>query len=157
MKEMFLKSAILAVGVMLLASCGENEVINDLGNQNHGATETAMQGTARVRLVISPTLDVTHVPGANEGAFGIRAALTANGKDLTDIYILDYDKTTGKLRQVLRQTSTAADFAEPNLSLTYGDHTLKVVATRSLSPTLLDADGSLWSLSDNTIFFGSGK
>ncbi len=51
MKEMFLKSAILAAGVMLLASCGENEVINDLGNQNQGATETAMQDTARVRLV----------------------------------------------------------------------------------------------------------
>lgn len=153
MKEMFLKSVILAAGVMLLASCGENEVINDLGNQNQRAAETAMQGTARVRLVkFPPTLDVTHVPGANEGAFGTRAALTANGKDLTDIYILDYDKTTGKLLQVLRQMSTAADFAEPNLSLTYGDHTLKVVATRSLSPTLLDADGSLWSLSDNTIF-----
>ncbi len=78
MKEMFLKSAILAAGVMLLVSCGENEVINDLGNQNQGATETAMQGTARVRSVIfpPPTLDVTHVPVANEGAFGIRAALT---------------------------------------------------------------------------------
>lgn len=152
MKEMFLKSAILAAGTMLLVSCGENEVINDLGNQGQGATETATQGTARVRLTISPTLDVTHVPGANEGTSGTRAALTANGKELTDIYILDYDKTTGKLLQVLHQTNTTADFAEPNLSLTYGDHTLKVEATRSLSPTLLDADGSLWSLSDNTVF-----
>lgn len=56
MKEMFLKSAILAAGTMLLVSCGENEVINDLGNQGQGATETATQGTARVRLTIFPNL-----------------------------------------------------------------------------------------------------
>ncbi len=153
MKEMTLKSAIiLAAGAMLLASCGENEVINDLDYQDQGVTETATQGTARVRLVISPSLDVTRAPGANMGVSGTRAALTANGKDLTDLYILDYDKATSKLLQVLHQTSTAADFAEPNLSLTYGDHTLKVVAMRSLSPILLDADGSLWSLADNTVF-----
>lgn len=97
-------------------------------------------------------MNVTHVPGANEGISDTRATLTANGKELADIYILDYDKATGKLLQVLHQTSTAADFAEPDLSLTYGDHTLKVVATRSLSPTLLGADGSLWSLTDNTVF-----
>lgn len=52
---MFLKSAIiLAAGAVLLASCGENEVINDLGNQGKGATETAVQGTAWVRLVNFP-------------------------------------------------------------------------------------------------------
>ena len=61
-----------------------------------------------------------------------RASLTANGKELTDIYILDYDKATGKLLQVLHQTSKAADFAEPDLTLDYGEHTLKVIATRAL-------------------------
>ena len=53
-----------------------------------------------------------------------RAALTANGKALTDLYILDYDKATGKLLQVLHQTSTAPDFAEPDLTLDYGEHVL---------------------------------
>lgn len=80
-----------------------------------------------------------------------RAALTANSKALTDLYILDYDKTTGKLLQVLHQTSTATDFAEPDLTLDYGDHTLKVVATRSQEPTLWDAGNITWPIEPNIL------
>lgn len=80
-----------------------------------------------------------------------RASLTANGKELTDLYILDYNKTTGKLLQVLHQMSTAADFAEPELTLDYGEHTLKVIATRSTSSTLLDAASAPWAITDNLL------
>lgn len=80
-----------------------------------------------------------------------RAALSANGKQLTDIYILDYDKTSGKLLQVLHQTSTATDFAEPDLTLDYGEHVLKVVATRSLEPTLWDAGNITWQVEPNVL------
>ena len=80
-----------------------------------------------------------------------RAALTANGKALTDLYILDYDKATGKLLQVLHQTSTATDFAEPDLTLDYGNHTLKVVATRSQEPTLWDAGNITWQIEPNIL------
>lgn len=80
-----------------------------------------------------------------------RAALTANSKALTDLYILDYDKATGKLLQVLHQTSTATDFAEPDLTLDYGDHTLKVVATRSQEPTLWDAENITWPIESNIL------
>lgn len=80
-----------------------------------------------------------------------RAALTANSKALTDLYILDYDKETGKLLQVLHQTSTAADFAEPDLTLNYGEHVLKVVATRSQEPTLWDAGNITWPIEPNIL------
>ena len=80
-----------------------------------------------------------------------RAALTANSKALTDLYILDYDKATGKLLQVLHQTSSATDFAEPDLTLDYGDHTLKVVATRSQEPTLWDAGNITWPIEPNIL------
>ena len=80
-----------------------------------------------------------------------RAALTANSKALTDLYILDYDKATGKLLQVLHQTSTATDFAEPDLTLDYGEHTLKVVATRSQEPTLWDAQKMTWPIEPNIL------
>ena len=80
-----------------------------------------------------------------------RAALTANSKALTDLYILDYDKATGKLLQVLHQTSTATDCAEPDLTLDYGDHTLKVVATRSQEPTLWDAGNITWPIEPNIL------
>lgn len=80
-----------------------------------------------------------------------RAALTANSKELTDLYIMDYDKATGKLLQVLHQTSTATDFAEPDLTLDYGDHTLKVVATRSQEPTLWDVQKMTWTVEPNIL------
>ena len=80
-----------------------------------------------------------------------RAALTANSKELTDLYIMDYDKATGKLLQVLHQTSTATDFAEPDLTLDYGEHTLKVVATRSQEPTLWDAGNITWPIEPNIL------
>ena len=80
-----------------------------------------------------------------------RAALTANSKALTDLYILDYDKETGKLLQVLHQTSTATDFAEPDLTLDYGNHTLKVVATRSQEPTLWDTGNITWPIEPNIL------
>ena len=80
-----------------------------------------------------------------------RAALTANSKALTDLYIMDYDKSTGKLLQVLHQTSTAADFAEPDITLNYGEHVLKVVATRSQEPTLWDAGNITWPIEPNIL------
>lgn len=137
-KKNFLEAAlIMAAGMMILASCGENEVINPI---EQGCSPA--QGKATVKLVCSPTPSVSYT----------RASMVANGKQLTDLYILDYNKATGKLLQVLHQTSTAEDFAEPSLSLDYGDHTLKVIATRSEAPTLLGADGSLWNVQENTAF-----
>lgn len=103
-------------------------------------------GKARLKLVCT----------ANVGS-STRAALTANGTALTDLYILDYDKNTGTLLQVLHQTSDAADFAEPNITLDYGEHTLKVFATRSLAPTLLAADGTTWTSTANTLTAVSGN
>lgn len=137
-KKNFLEAAIVvAAGMMILASCGENEVINPI---EQGCSPA--QGKATVKLVCSPTPSVSYT----------RASMVANGKQLTDLYILDYDKVTGKLLQVLHQTSMAEDFAEPSLNLDYGDHTLKGIATRSEAPTLLGADGSLWNLQENTAF-----
>lgn len=52
---------------------------------------------------------------------------------------------------MLHQTSTAKDFAEPDLTLDYGDHTLKVVATRSQEPMLWDAENITWSVEPNIL------
>lgn len=138
-KKNFLVAALMmAASVMPFTSCSENEVINQSEEQD----QSAAHGKVAVKLVCSPTLSVTYT----------RASMTANAKQLTDLYILDYNKATGKLLQVLHQTSTAEDFAEPTLNLDYGSHTLKVIATRSASPTLLGADGALWNLQENTAF-----
>ena len=138
-KKNFLVAALMmAASVMPFTSCSENEVINQSEKQD----QSAVHGKVAVKLVCSPTPSVTYT----------RASMAANGKQLTDLYILDYNKATGKLLQILHQTSTAEDFAEPTLNLDYGNHILKVIATRSASPTLLGADGALWNLQENTAF-----
>ena len=138
-KKNFLVAALMmAASVMPFTSCSENEVINQSEEQD----QSAAHGNVAVKLVCSPTPSVTYP----------RASMAANGKQLTDLYILDYNKATGKLLQILHQTSTAEDFAEPTLNLDYGNHILKVIATRSASPTLLGADGALWNLQENTAF-----
>ena len=130
-------AAIAAVG-MTIVSCGS-------GNDNLVENEQPT-GKAHVRLVCGMGVSVSPMRAPMT-----RAALSANGKALTDLYILDYDKVTGKLLQVLHQTNTAPDFAEPDLTLDYGEHVLKVVATRSQEPTLWDAQKTTWTVEPNIL------
>ena len=129
MRTNLMMAAIAAVS-MAFVSCGSD-------NENLVENEQPT-GKAHVKVVCGMGVETC-------------AALSANGKQLTDIYILDYDKTSGKLLQVLHQTSTATDFAEPDLTLDYGEHVLKVVATRSLEPTLWDAGNITWQVEPNVL------
>ena len=129
-------AAIAAVGMTVVSCSSDNE----------NMVEDVQPGKAHVRLVCGMGMSVSPMQEPLT-----RAALSANGKALTDLYILDYDKATGKLLQVLHQTSTAADFAEPDLTLDYGEHVLKVVATRSQEPTLWDAGNNTWTVEPNIL------
>ena len=130
--KLMMMAAMAALGMTIVSCSSDNEKL----------VEDAQPGKAHVRLVCGMGVSVSPMS---------RAALTANGKALTDLYILDYDKATGKLLQVLHQTSTAADFAEPDLTLDYGEHVLKVVATRSQEPTLWDAQNITWQVEPNIL------
>lgn len=130
MKTNLKMMAAMAAVSMAFVSCGSD-------NENLVENEQPT-GKAHVKVVCGMGVET-------------RAALSANGKQLTDLYIMDYDKTSGKLLQVLHQTSTATDFAEPDLTLDYGEHVLKVVATRSLEPTLWDAGNITWQVEPNVL------
>ena len=134
--KLMMMAAFAAIG-MTIVSCSSD---------NDSLVEDVKPGKAHVRLVCGMGVSVSpmRVPMT-------RAVLSANDKELTDLYILDYDKSTGKLLQVLHQTSTAADFAEPDLTLDYGEHVLKVVATRSQEPTLWDAQKTTWQVEPNIL------
>ena len=134
--KLMMVAAIAAVGMTIVSCSSDNENMVD----------NAQPGKAHVRLVCGMGMSVSPMQAPLT-----RAALSANGKALTDLYIIDYDKSTGKLLQVLHQTSTAADFAEPDLTLDYGEHVLKVVATRSQEPTLLDAGNNTWTVEQNIL------
>lgn len=63
-----------------------------------------------------------------------RSSLTADGKDMTDLWVFDYQ--ANELKQQLHQTSEDEDFGEPTLTLGYGTHHLYFVASRGQSPTV---------------------
>ena len=136
MRTNLMMAAIAAVGMTLVSCSSDNETF----------AEDVNPGKAHVRLVCGMGVSVSQMRTPMT-----RAVLSANDKELTDLYILDYDKATGKLLQVLHQTSTAADFAEPDLTLDYGEHVLKVVATRSQEPTLWDSGNNTWTVEPNIL------
>lgn len=70
-----------------------------------------------------------------------RASLEADGQAMTDVWVLDY--VGGELQQQLHQVSTDADFAEPTLTLAYGEHTIYFVASRGVDPVLNTSAHSL--------------
>ena len=62
-------------------------------------------------------------------------SLTADGKDMTDVWVLDY--VDGTLIQQLHQSdNTAADFGTPTLNLSIGTHRIYFVASRGTGAVL---------------------
>lgn len=57
-----------------------------------------------------------------------------NTAGITDIWVLDYQD--GKLLQQVHQVASDADFGNPNMNLTYGEHNIKFVASKGVNPTL---------------------
>lgn len=77
--------------------------------------------------------------------YGTRAELKGDGNILTDLWIFDF--MNGEMVQQIHQVSTDADFAEPTMTLAYGEHHIYFVASRGTSP-VVDTDVK-------TIVFGS--
>lgn len=65
---------------------------------------------------------------------GFTRALTSDGKDMTDVWCLDY--VGGELQQQIHQTSADADFGVPTIDLTMGTHHIYFIASRGTSPVL---------------------
>ena len=60
--------------------------------------------------------------------------LDADGKAMTDIWVLDYIGT--ELQQQVHQSSTDDDFGKPTMNLSVGNHSIYFVASRGQNPTL---------------------
>lgn len=76
-----------------------------------------------------------------------RGYLSADGKDLTDVWVLDYDAEGNLLQQVHQGDNTVSDFGQPVMNLAYGAHHVYFIVSRGVSPTL-DTDA-------HTITFGN--
>ena len=76
----------------------------------------------------TPTKPITFCVDGDFTFHSFTRALTADGKDMTDLWILDY--MDGSLHAQFHQSSTDADFGQPTLDIDYGSHTLYFVASR---------------------------
>lgn len=99
--------------------------------------------TAPVTVRIAPPdeMDSVRITFSCNGDFvmspfpALTRALEADGKQLTDLWVLDY--VDGSLAQAaIHQVSTDADFGTPTLNLAVGDHNIYFVASRGQNPTL---------------------
>lgn len=99
--------------------------------------------TAPVTIRITPpdAMDSVRITFSCNGDFvmspfpALTRALEADGKQLTDLWVLDY--VDGSIAQAaIHQVSTDADFGTPTLNLAVGDHHIYFVASRGQNPTL---------------------
>lgn len=73
-----------------------------------------------------------------------RGYLSADGKDMTDVWVLDYKD--GVLVQQIHQTASDADFGKPVMQLAYGSHHVYFIASRGT--------GAVLNTEAHTITFG---
>lgn len=95
---------------------------------NNDSDNTQVLDDSPVKITFNVQGDFTLQTG------DITRALTADGKDMTDVWVLDY--VGGVLQQQLHQVSTDADFGTPTLSLSLGNHHIYFVASRGTGATL---------------------
>ena len=81
-----------------------------------------------------------------------RGYLAAEGKDLTDVWMLDY--MDGQMVQQMHQSdNTAEDFGKPVMQLAYGSHHVYFVASRGTAPTLNVGEHSIvWERPSDTFY-----
>ena len=78
-------------------------------------------------------------------------ALTADGKDMTDVWVWDYVGT--ECQQTVHQTSGDSDFGTPTMELCMGTHHLYFVASRGVTPTVdNDAKTITWATVRDTFW-----
>lgn len=106
----------LAVALTMTACNSSDESEND--NENATAAKVTFTMTGDFTL---STHDFTR-------------ALTADGRDMTDVWVFDYQGAT--LKQQVHQTSVDADFGTPTLSLALGEHHIYFIASRGTGATL---------------------
>ena len=139
MKKVFL----LAVAVAILTAC-EKPVYDEFSDysENSEDAKPTKKFTFTLKGDFSPEwkLDVSgEFPAGDAGEAAAREVtrgyLAADGRDMTDVWVLDY--MNGQLVQQLHQSdNTAEDFGKPVMQLAYGAHHVYFVASRGTGPDL---------------------
>lgn len=124
-KNVFLMAAALVV----LTAC-EKVVVDPASGTSEQTEQTAEQGKTK-KFTFTLKGDFS-----NQWKPITRGYLQADGKDLTDVWVLDYDGAGNLLQQLHQDDNTAEDFGKPVLNLAYGSHHVYFIASRGQNPTL---------------------
>ena len=129
------KCVFFALAAMVLTAC-EKEIVSN--GQNGIATSD--ENIVGKKFTFTVKGDFT-----SEWKPVTRGYLTADGKGMTDLWVLDYKD--GQLEQQIHQSdNTAEDFGKPVITLAYGSHHVYFIASRGTSPVLNTDDGTItWS------------
>ncbi|MEE1309552.1 MAG: hypothetical protein UHJ41_05590, partial [Bacteroidaceae bacterium] len=126
------KVLFLLAAAVLCASC-EKAVFNDI--EDEGGAEYPVYGKVK-KFTFTLKGDFS-----DEWKPVTRAYLNADGKDLTDVWVLDY--MDGNIVQQLHQSdNTAEDFGQPVMNLSYGTHHVYFIASRG-TDAVLDTENHL--------------
>ena len=126
------KALILFAGLALLCGCEKTAV--DVAEPDGGAETVKAEGK-KFTFTVKGDFATAWKPVT-------RGYLAADGKDMTDLWVLDY--IGDKLVQQLHQSdNTASDFGKPVMTLAYGTHHVYFVASRGVEPTLNTESGTL--------------
>lgn len=124
------KMMLFAAAIVTLTACENNSAENEIRQSKN------------VSFALKGDFELT--------VFDDTRALVADGKSMTDLWVMDYDGD-GNLVQQMHQTADDAAFGSPSLSLSYGSHVIRFVASRGKNPQL--SDGILmWESASDTFW-----
>lgn len=131
----------IAAGIVFLTSCSRED----------GEIEPEPGGMT-IRFGIPQWMPDTTVSMDEFDRARTRGPITADGKAMTDLWVIDY--MNGELQGTpVHQTSDQEDFAQPSLMLVFGEHTLYFVASRGIDP-ILSTEGHtiVWDKTSDTFY-----
>ena len=122
------KMLLMMFAVLLVAAC-EKPILGEVEDESE---PLEMEGKNDVKKFTFT------VKGDFNSATFTRGYLSADGKDMTDLWVFDY--MGGVCVQSVHQTAENADWGAPKMSLSYGNHHVYFLASRGDGPTV-DAEG----------------
>ena len=136
------KFVFFMLAAMLLTSC-EKSLIND----DEVEKNPSVSATDGKRFTFTVKGDFSE-----EWKSVTRGYLHADGKDMTDLWVLDYMGDV-LVQQIHQSDNTAEDFGRPSMTLVYGSHHVYFVASRGINPTLSTTNGTItWTTVRDTFW-----
>lgn len=145
MDRMVVSVLIVAAGLSMLTSCNRYELEDD---KSESVEEE--RGSMKITFDI-PQWQPTMIVTMDSLGAGTRGDITADGKAMTDLWILDYKDDV--LANSIHQASGDEDFASPELDMEFGEHTIYFVASRGGTPTISTENHTIvWEKPSDTFY-----